>query len=104
LNLTPTAILSDDVRRSTSGLRDNRHWRRLANVKATDDIHAKVRFWAQESCKPGYRPRSCPVPCNLPQFPRRCFSSYSDLNEWKHGYLLEVARRGGIQWKRSSAT
>jgi hypothetical protein len=87
---------------TSSGLRDHRRWPNLRGVKATDDIHAKVRFWVEESSRPGYRPRPCPVPINLPRFSRQCFSSYPDLNEWKRRYLLEVARLGGVQWKRSS--
>lgn len=71
-------------------------------MKAVDDIQAKVRFWAAEASQPGFRPRSCPVPEHLPPFPPQRFSSYAELNAWKRRYLLEIARQGGVQWKRSS--
>lgn len=75
---------------------------RLANMKATDDNQAKIRFWAAEASRPGFRPRSCPVPENLPPFSPQRFSSYAEFNAWKHQYLLEIARQGGVRWKRSS--
>ena len=71
-------------------------------MKAADDIHAKIRFWAAEAAQPGHRPLPCPQPDGLPAFAPRRFSSYAELNEWKRGYLLEIARRGGVKWKRSS--
>ena len=73
----------------------------VVGMKAADDIQAKVRFWAAEASRPGFRPRPCPVPENLPRFSPQRFSSYAELNAWKHGYLLEIARQGGVKWKRS---
>ena len=71
-------------------------------MKATDDNQAKIRFWVAEASRPGFRPRSCPVPANLPSFPPQRFSSYAELNAWKLRYLREIARQGGVKWKRSS--
>jgi hypothetical protein len=71
-------------------------------MKAVDDPHAKIRFWAAEAARPGFKLPPCPVPEQLPKFPPRRFSSYAELNEWKRGYLLEIARQGGVRWKSSS--
>ncbi len=71
-------------------------------MKAADDLQAKIRWWAAESSRPGYRPPPCPVPQNLPPFSPQRFSSYAELNAWKRGYLLEIARQGGVKWKPSS--
>ena len=70
-------------------------------MKAVDDPHAKIRFWAAEAARPGFRPPSCPVPENLPKFPPQRFSSYAEMNLWKRRYLLEIARQGGVKWKSS---
>ena len=64
-----------------------------------DDPHAKIRIWAAEATRPGFRPPSCPVPENLPKFPPQRFSSYAEMNAWKRRYLLEIARQGGVKWK-----
>lgn len=71
-------------------------------MKATDDRQAKIRFWVAEASRPGFRPRSCPVPANLPSFSPQRFSTYAELAAWKRRYLLEIARQGGVTWKRSS--
>lgn len=74
----------------------------LMAMKATDDYSAKIRFWAAEAVKPGFRPLPCPIPENLPPFSPQRFSSYAEFNEWKRNYLLEIARQGGVKWKPSS--
>jgi len=71
-------------------------------MKATDDVQAKIQFWVAEAAKPGFRPLPCPEPESLPVFSPQRFSSYAALNEWKRGYLLAIARQGGLTWKRSS--
>ncbi len=73
----------------------------LIGMKATAS-QAKIRHWVTEASKPGFRPRPCPQPENMPSFTPRRFFSYAELNEWKRGYLLEIARQGGVKWKRSS--
>ncbi|HQQ61585.1 MAG TPA: hypothetical protein PKU89_09645, partial [Kiritimatiellia bacterium] len=74
----------------------------LFSMKAVDDPHAKIRFWAQESARPGFRPPPCPTPEKLPPFRPQRFSSYPEMNAWKRRYLLEIARQGGVKWKSSS--
>lgn len=71
-------------------------------MKAMDDYQAKIRFWVAAASRPGFRPPPCPAPENLPPFSPQRFSSYAQLNEWKRRYLLEIARQGGVKWKRSS--
>jgi len=62
---------------------------------AKDDYKAKYRLWV--SHPPLFSP---PVPLNLPRFGCKRFSSYEELNAWKRQYRLEIARAGGVQWKR----
>ena len=95
-------VFDNAQRRENRGLHPGGGRGSLMGVKAVDDIQAKVRFWAAEAARPGFRPRACPVPENLPPFTPRRFSSYAELNAWKHRYLLEIARQGGVKWKRSS--
>ena len=66
-------------------------------VKATDDYNAKYRFWAAE--------QRCPRlphmdPDSLPRFGHRRFDSYAEFNAWKRAYLIEIARQGGVRWKK----
>jgi len=84
------------------GLHVDRRRGSFVGMKTADDYHAKIRFWVAEASKPGFRPRPCPVPETLPPFSPQRFSSYAELNAWKHRYLLEIARQGGVKWKRSS--
>ena len=79
-----------------------RDWSSLIGMKSTDDVQAKIRLWVAAAAQPGFRPPPCPVMEKLPPFPPQRFSSYAQLNEWKHWYLLEIARQGGVKWKRSS--
>jgi hypothetical protein len=66
-------------------------------VKAIDDYGAKYRFWAAApAC-----PRLPQVePSSLPHFGHRCFDSYAAFNAWKQAYLLDIARLGGVRWKK----
>jgi len=64
-------------------------------MKRTDDIHAKLEFWAAS-------PRVVAVPrlANLPRFGHKKFNSYAEMNRWKQALLAELARRGGAQWTK----
>ena len=64
-------------------------------MKRTDDINAKLDFWAA-------KPRAVGVPrlANLPRFGHRKFNSYSEMNAWKQALLAELAARGGAQWTK----
>src|SRR5215813_3865685 len=57
------------------------------NMKATDDYAAKVRFWAAHQ-------RVVPLPAGprLPRFRPQKFSSHAEMNRWKEGLILQIAR------------
>jgi hypothetical protein len=68
-------------------------------MKCTDDYSAKLRLWAA-------KPMVARLPeldlSSLPRFGVKRFDSYEALNSWKRGYLIEIARHGGVRWKKSS--
>jgi hypothetical protein len=39
-------------------------------------------------------------PDSLPRFGHRRFDSYAEFNAWKRAYLIEIARQGGVRWKK----
>jgi len=66
-------------------------------VKASDDYLAKYRFWAAAPAWPRLPQLD---PTSLPRFGHRRFDSYDAFNAWKRAYLLEIARAGGVRWKK----
>ncbi len=56
-------------------------------MKITDDYKAKYRLWAANP-----RVIAAPAAPKLPKFASRKFSSHAEMNEWKRGLLLELAR------------
>lgn len=66
-------------------------------MKRQDDYHAKVRLWAGVAHK---TPR-LPIAEGFPNFSKRRFSSYAEMNAWKRGLIMETVRKGGVRWKKS---
>jgi len=64
-------------------------------MKATDNYKAKMEIWAREN-----RVMATPKAEGLPHFSCRRFSSASDMNAWKRQLLSDVAKRGGVQWRK----
>jgi hypothetical protein len=64
-------------------------------MKHSDNYHAKYEIWAKS-------PAVWPLPNieALPRFGSRKFSSYEEMNAWKKEYLCEIARSGGVRWKK----
>ncbi len=60
-----------------------------------DDYDAKFKIWAENP-----KVVACPKPENLPEIKARRFDSYEEYNTWKSELILQIARRGGIKWKR----
>jgi hypothetical protein len=60
-----------------------------ANMKATDDYQAKIRFWAADQ-------KVIPLPDGpkVPKFAPQKFSSHEEMNRWKEALLLQMARDG----------
>jgi len=65
-------------------------------MKYTDRYDAKLEIWAGLG-------KVCSIPeiTNLPRFGHKKFSSYDEMNSWKKALVLELAERGGAQWKKS---
>lgn len=64
-------------------------------MKFTDDPNAKIRIWAID-------PRVVPTARfpGYPGFRSRRFGSHEEMNAWKRGQILAIARRGGVKWTK----
>lgn len=63
--------------------------------KITDDRRAKIMIWAREATVHAF-----PAIANMPRFGVKRFTSYAELNAWKRGLVLELARQGGARWMK----
>jgi hypothetical protein len=66
-------------------------------MKITDNPHAKYELWAKHPRNRGAQF----TPVNLPKLGSRKFNSYEEFNEWKQSVRLQIARNGGLKWKKS---
>jgi hypothetical protein len=64
-------------------------------MKRTDDYHARLGFWARDP-----KPCRMPRPIGIPHFGWKKFNSYEEMNAWKKSLLKQIARQGGVKWKR----
>lgn len=64
-------------------------------MKISDDYEAKFKIWAEN-------PKVYPMPKIVFPFkiPSQKFSSYEDFNKWKNDLLADIAKHGGVQWKK----
>lgn len=60
-----------------------------------DDYDAKFKIWARNP-----KVVACPKPANLPRFKAQRFDSYEAFNAWKDDLLDQIAKQGGIKWKK----
>jgi len=63
-------------------------------VKRTDDIHAKIDFWARH---PQVQP--LPYAVRIPGLTRIAFRSYAEMNRWKSEQRLKLASLPPEQWQ-----
>ena len=61
-----------------------------------DILAEKIRLWLENPPEMKF-----PVPVNLPNFSKKSFRDYDEMNAWKREYLREIAAQGGIKWKDS---
>jgi hypothetical protein len=64
-------------------------------MKIANNYKAKVKIWASES-----RVTALPKAVGFPVFSCRRFSSADEMNAWKKEMLSEIARNGGLKWKK----
>ena len=55
----------------------------------------KLDFWVSARSV-----SSMPVVDLRVTFPPQKFNSYREMNEWKSDLLEQIARRGGVKWKK----
>ena len=60
-----------------------------------DDYQAKLRIWAAQR-----RVVAFPVPVLPFRVGVKRFASHEELNAWKRDLLVQIARSGGVTWKR----
>ena len=60
-----------------------------------DDYNAKFKIWARNP-----KVVACPKPTNLPHFKAQRFDSYEAFNTWKDELLVQMAKQGGIKWRK----